>query len=120
LAKLKKINFSQKLNKFVDEEGNEGRQYYAQDAGYIDLLAKDKEGNFIVIKLKKGRKNDEVIGQVLRYVGWVKSNLAKNSEEVHGMIIVGDRDKKLEYGLEMVKNLVSCKIYKINFKLDEY
>jgi len=32
----------------------------------LGIETKDKENNFVVIELKKGRKNDEVIGQVLR------------------------------------------------------
>lgn len=57
-------------------------------------------------KIKKGKKNDEVIGQVLRYIGWVRKNLVKNNEEVQGIIIVRDRDSKLEYALEEIKDKV--------------
>ncbi len=115
-----KVDFGQELDKFVDEDGNEGKQYYTSDAGYIDILAKDKKGNFFVFELKKGRKNDEVIGQVLRYIGWVRKNLAKNDEEVHGIIIVRERDPKLEYAVEEVKDKVKVKLYKISFKLEDY
>src|SRR3989344_63177 len=94
-----KIDFGEKLKKFVDEDGNEGKQYYTEDAGYIDILAKDSKDNFVVFELKKGRKNDEVIGQVLRYVGWVRKNLAKKDANVRGIIVVGKKDQKLEYAL---------------------
>lgn len=115
-----KVDFGQELEKFVDEDGNEGKQYYTSDAGYIDILAKDKKGNFFVFELKKGRKNDEVVGQVLRYIGWVRKNLVKNNEEVHGIIIVRERDPKLEYALEEIKDKVIVKLYKVSFKLEEY
>lgn len=115
-----KVDFGQALDKFVDEDGNEGKQYYTKDAGYIDILAKDKKGSFLVFELKKGRKNDEVVGQVLRYVGWVRKNLAKNNEEVQGIIIVRERDPKLEYALEEIKDKVKVKLYKISFKLEDY
>ena len=115
-----KIDFGEKLKKFVDEDGNEGKQYYTEDAGYIDILAKDSKGNFVVFELKKGRKNDEVIGQILRYVGWVRKNLVKNSKDVRGVIIVGQKDKKLEMALSEIQNKVSVKLYKISFKLENY
>jgi len=115
-----RIDFGEKLKKFVDDDGNQGKQYYTEDAGYIDLLAKDEKGNFVVFELKKGRKNDEVIGQVLRYVGWVRRNLAKNGEGVRGVIIVGDKNKKLEYALQEISDKVSVKLYKISFKLNNY
>jgi hypothetical protein len=38
-----------------------------------------------------------VLGQVLRYMGWVKANLAKENEKVGGIIIVGEEDKALNY-----------------------
>ncbi len=121
-----KIDFGEKLTKFVDENGNEGKQYYARgsetgkDAGYIDILAKDNKKKFVVFELKKGRKNDEVIGQMLRYIAWVRKNLAKNNEDVRGIIIMGQRDNKLELALSEIQNIVSVKLYKISFRLENY
>lgn len=114
-----KIDFGEKLKIFVDENGNIGKQYYTDEAGYIDILAKDKDG-FVVIELKKGRKNDEVIGQVLRYMGWVRRNIAKENEKVRGVVIVREKDKKLEYALQEVGEKVRAKIYSISFKLKDY
>jgi len=115
-----KIDFGEELYIYEDEDGNIGKQYYTGDVGYIDILATDKAGNFIVMELKKGRKNDEVIGQVLRYVGWVRDNLAKNGQDVKGFIIVRDRDPKLEYALKEVSDKVLAKRYSISFKLIDY
>lgn len=114
-----KIEYFKKLKKFIDKDGNGGKQYYTEDAGYIDILAKDKDG-FVVFELKKGRKNDEVIGQVLRYVGWVRQNLATKGEPVRGVIIVGAKDPKLEYALSEISDKVSVKLYRILFNLDNY
>lgn len=115
-----KIDFGEELEKFVDEDGNNGKQYYTEDAGYIDILAKDKKGNFVVFELKKGRKNDEVIGQILRYIGWVRKNLTKKGEDIRGIIVVGAKDQKLEYALQEISDKVSVKLYKISFRLDDY
>jgi hypothetical protein len=60
---------------YQNEESN-GRQY-PTPIGNIDLLAIDKKNKeFVVIELKKGRSSDAVIGQILRYMGWVKDKLA--------------------------------------------
>lgn len=115
-----KIDFGKKLEVYQDDNGNTGQQYYTGDVGYIDILARDAEGNFVVIELKKGRKNDEVVGQVLRYMGWVRENLAKAGEEVHGMIVVKDKDQKLEYALKEISDRVSIKRYNVSFKLITY
>lgn len=121
-----KIDFGEKLKKFTDADGNEGKQYYAEgeetgkDAGYIDILAKDSKGGFVVFELKKGRKNDEVVGQILRYIGWVRKNLASKNETVRGIIVVGKKDHKLELAVSEVKDKVSIKLYKMTFRLEDY
>lgn len=115
-----KVDFGEKLSVFEDKDGNIGKQYYTGDAGYIDILAKDSKGNFVVFELKKGRKNDEVIGQVLRYIGWVRESLAKKGEDVRGIIIVGEKDIKLEYALREIGNKVIAKVYRVSFRLETY
>lgn len=115
-----KVDFGEKLSVFEDKDGNIGKQYIAGDAGYIDILARDSKGNFVVFELKKGRKNDEVIGQVLRYIGWVRENLATKGENVRGIIIVGEKDIKLEYALKEIGNKVIAKVYKVSFRLENY
>ena len=65
--------FKGDLTIYEDSEGN-GQQYYTE-VGPIDILAVElKSKSFVVIELKKGRSSDQVIGQVLRYMGWVKKN----------------------------------------------
>ncbi len=115
-----KIDFGEKLDLFVDENGNKGQQYYTEEVGYIDLLAQDSNKNFVVIELKKGRKNDEVIGQVLRYMGWVRNNLCSKKQDVRGLVVVGERDPKLQYALQEINAKVSAMIYQVNFKLKKY
>jgi len=120
VSNWEKIDFGEKLKIFEDENGNLGQQYFTEDVGYIDILAKDAKNNFVVIELKKGRKNDEVIGQVLRYMGWVRKNLCKNGENVRGLIIVRDKDSKLEYALKEISDKVEVKRYNVSFRLIEY
>lgn len=62
----------------------------------IDILAVEREsGSFIVIELKKGRPSDQVVGQILRYMGWVKKNLCKDGQGIKGVVICRDPDPKL-------------------------
>jgi len=111
-ANFSKINFGAKLELYQDEE-NSGRQY-PTPIGNIDLLAVDKEKKeFVVIELKKGRSSDVVIGQILRYMGWVKENLAKDYD-VRGIIIVKEKDERLEYALKLMPK-VCLFIYSVSF-----
>ncbi len=114
-----KIHFGDKLHLFRDSNGNSGSQYVAGDAGYIDLLAQDESKQFVVLELKKGRKNDEVVGQVLRYLTWVEENLS-DGREARAIIIVREKDRKLELAVRQVSHKVKVLLYKIDFSLQPY
>lgn len=109
-----KINFGAKLELYQHEESS-GRQY-PTSIGNIDLLAVDREKKeFVVIELKKGRSSDVVIGQILRYMGWVKENLAKDYN-VRGIIIAKEKDERLEYALRLMPN-VNLFLYEASFNV---
>jgi hypothetical protein len=93
-----------------------GKEYDTREAGRIDLLCKDKEGSHVVVELKKGRSGHEVVGQTLKYVGWVQKNLNKKAR---GIIIVGEPDDKLHYATLPLKDLVKVKYYKVNFAISD-
>lgn len=110
--------FKGRLQVYEDSEGNEGQQY-ATDIGSIDILAVEvKTKTFMVIELKKGRPSDRVVGQILRYMGWVKSNLCTKGETVKGLIICRDHDPKLTYALNMTSN-IDVRYYSVSFKLKQ-
>ena len=77
--------FKGRLRVFEDSEGNDGQQY-ATDIGPIDILAIEEATKaFVVIELKKGRPSDRVVGQILRYMGWVNRNLCSDGQAVKGL-----------------------------------
>jgi restriction system protein len=110
--------FKGKLRIYEDAEGDDGQQF-STDIGPIDILAVEPDsGSFTVIELKKGRPSDQVVGQILRYMGWVKKNLCKDGQVVKGLVICRDPDPKLSYALEMTNN-IDVRYYSVSFKLRE-
>lgn len=49
-----------------------GRQVPTDHGGYVDLLAMDEAGTVIVLELKRGKTDREVVSQVLDYASWVQ------------------------------------------------
>lgn len=99
------------------ENGEPVGQQYPTGTGPIDILAISKDQKtLLVIELKKGRASDVVVGQILRYMGYVKEELAEANQEVLGMIIALEDDPKLRYALKMLP-FVAFYQYKIEFKL---
>jgi RecB family endonuclease NucS len=72
-------------------------------AGRLDLLCQDARGNYVVIELKSTRGSDQVVGQILRYMGWAKEEYPQAG--VRGVIIVGKKDAALEYALKAIPDV---------------
>ncbi len=100
-----------------EEDGEVAGQQYATDAGPIDILAisKDKK-RLLVVELKRGRASDVVVGQVLRYMGFVKEQIAEEGQTVEGAIIALDDDPKMRWALIAVPTITFYR-YQISFKL---
>jgi len=103
-------NWSQtELGKYYDifmEDGDIIGQQYKTEIGDIDILgiSKDKK-TILVVELKKGRTSDVVVGQIQRYMGFVKEELAEPDQNVKGIIIALDDDKKIKYALKVANNI---------------
>ena len=100
-----------------EEDGVMAGQQFQTDTGPIDILAisKDKK-SLLVVELKRGRVSDAVVGQIQRYMGYVKDELADKEQEVKGVIIGLDDDLKVKRALSMTNNIDFFK-YEVSFKL---
>ncbi|MFC2046503.1 endonuclease NucS domain-containing protein, partial [Chloroflexota bacterium] len=87
---------------------------YETGVGRIDLLLKDRQGRPVVVETKRGRESDKVVGQVLRYMGWL---LANENDQVRGIILVSEPDARLEYAAFAVPN-IDLVTYKVRFELE--
>ena len=93
------------------EEFNNGFKWRIPEygVGEVDLFCKDKNDNYVVVELKKRKGSDKTIGQILRYIGWVKRNICKNTEKVRGIIISREYDEKIKYAAGAVGSLLKYK-----------
>lgn len=106
-----------KTYSIFEEDGELVGQQYATDAGPIDILAVSKDNKkLLVIELKRGRVSDVVVGQILRYMGYIKEQIAAKGQTVEGVIIALEDDQKLRWALAAVDN-ISFYRYQVNFKL---
>lgn len=76
---------------------------YSTEVGRIDLFCRDTNGRYVVVELKRDRTTDKVVGQTLRYMGWVKSNLSPNNL-VRGIIIGRQLTNELQMALVGLQN----------------
>lgn len=102
------------LGMYRDADGRDGREY-PTDVGRIDILATDDAGNFFVFELKLDRGPDRALGQLARYMGWIKIHLAKD-RDVRGVVVARAIDEKLRYAACVMPN-VELLEYEVEFRL---
>jgi restriction system protein len=101
----------------IFEVDGEKAQQLQTDTGPLDILAISRDQKqLLVIELKKGRASDAVVGQTLRYMGYVQEELADEGQTVHGAIIAHEDDQRIRRALSMTPNVRFYR-YQISFKL---
>ena len=117
IANWSQTELGQEFNIFEDEDGLVGKQYQT-DTGPMDILCISKdEKTLLVVELKKGRASDMVVGQTLRYMGYVSDELAEPNQQVKGLIIALSDDKRLRRALGPLNGSIEFYRYEIDFKL---
>ena len=104
-----------KLSLYVDATDRDGVEY-PTDVGRIDILAVDETGAFVVFELKRAHSPDRAIGQLSRYMGWVKHTIGKG-QQVRGVIVAKTISQNLRYAATVIPD-VSLFEYEVRFTLN--
>ncbi len=80
--------------KLYEDEGIKGIEYPV-GGRFIDILGVDSTGAFVVIELKVSRGYDRVVGQLMRYMAWIRKNQAEPGQKVRGIIVAREISEDL-------------------------
>lgn len=97
----------------VIEDGGDERSV---ESGFIDILAKDQNGDLVVIELKSGTAKREAIGQIVGYMGDLMAE--EPDTNVRGILVAADFDKSCQSGVRAIPTL-SLKRYRFSFTFEE-
>lgn len=95
-------------------EITDGGKERKTDAGWIDITAKDRKGNVVVIELKAGSASPDVIAQILAYMGAVAD---ADKKPVRGILVAGDFHKRVIWASRAIPNL-ELKKYAFQFTFE--
>jgi restriction system protein len=113
----KSISWGRPLDIWTGPDGQSGHQLVTP-VGRLDFLCSDPLADaLIVVELKRGRPSDKVVGQVARYIGYVRTHLAKPDQRVEGLIIAHVADEPLQYAVAAFPGL-QLMTYAVTFKLN--
>ena len=111
LAKLNVLEEGLRLYK-----GETGRQFQVQ-SGRIDILAQDKDNNFVVLELKAGTATDAALAQILSYMADITREVSMG-KPVRGIIVAYDFAQRLMAATSLLPTIKLMK-YKVNFEFEE-
>jgi restriction system protein len=98
-------------------DGESVGQQFPTDTGPIDVLAiSHDQKELLVVELKRGRASDVVVGQIMRYMGFVKDELAEPDQQVRGVVIALEDDLKLRRALSVAPAIRFYR-YQVSFAL---
>jgi endonuclease NucS-like protein len=100
--------------RLYDEEEITGVEFSVGDR-YIDILAIDAQGSYVVIELKVSRGYDRVIGQLLRYMAWVEKNM-EPSRPARGIIVAKEITEDLKLAASRIQGVRLIE-YELEFRL---
>lgn len=83
-------------------------------SGFIDITARDADGNVVVIELKAGTARRDAVAQILSYMGDIATEKAN---DVRGILVAGEFDKKARSAASMVPAL-SLQSYRVKFEFE--
>lgn len=69
-----------------EDEGINGLEFPV-GGRFVDILATDSKGNYVFIELKVSKGYDRVVGQLLRYMAWIRKNQTEPGQSVRGIIV---------------------------------
>lgn len=112
----KQTELGKQYDIYTNEDGEEVGRQFPSDTGPIDVLAISKDRKeWLVVELKKGRASDNVVGQILRHMGYVQE-LAESGQKVKGVIIALEDDNRIRRALSMTPNIEFYR-YQVTFRL---
>jgi hypothetical protein len=105
----------------VEQDGS-GKSVGARmstDVGQIDLLARDDAGGLVVVMVPAPDEAKDVVGDVLRRIGWVRKHRAKKGQDVRGVVIMAEVPDEVAYAATAVSDTVSFKTFRLSVAFDE-
>ncbi|RLG74820.1 MAG: hypothetical protein DRO12_06400 [Thermoprotei archaeon] len=90
------------------------RQKELPGVGRLDILARDRSGNFVVIELKAGQADERAVGQLQAYMEYLREHGYRN---VRGILIAASYTPKAVYAAKAVKDIRLAR-YEVQFKIE--
>jgi hypothetical protein len=107
------------LEVYRDDSGEPVGASYTSGVGEIDLLARDNSGELVVVMISEKGQGEELIGEVLQRVGWVRKHIGGGKAQVRGIVLCEEAPEGLSYAASAVAGTVSFKTYRVALTFED-
>ncbi|MFQ5801579.1 MAG: hypothetical protein ACE5JQ_01620 [Candidatus Methylomirabilales bacterium] len=101
------------LGVVTDKGGQPVGAGLSTQVGIIDLLARDGSGALVVVMVAERGQGEELVGETLQRIGWVRKNLGKGKQRVRGIVLVEEAPENLSYAAAAVAETILFKAYRV-------
>ncbi|MEM7410563.1 MAG: hypothetical protein AAF430_10055 [Myxococcota bacterium] len=101
------------LKLYSDPRNNQLGVDYRTPVGSIDILARDADGDFVVVAVPDPRDVDTLMPEIFARIGYVKKHLAKDRSNVRGVIVIEEIPEELAYAAAGAAQTISFKAYRV-------
>jgi len=107
------------LSVYTSEKGTPLGAGYKSAVGGIDLLARDANGDLVVVMVADPEDGPDVISVILQRIGWVRKHLSPNARPVRGVVLLDEVREGISYAASAVSETLSFKTYRIALAFED-
>jgi hypothetical protein len=107
------------LGVFRNDDGSPAGAEYSTGVGDIDLLATDARGDLVVVMISEKGQGEELVGEVLQRVGWIRKHLGEDGKKVRGIVLCEEPPESLSYAAAAVSDTITFKTYRIALTFED-
>jgi hypothetical protein len=107
------------LSVYKSEKGTPLGAGYTSGVGEIDLLARDRSGDLVVVMVAEPREGADIISVMLQRIGWVRKHLSRDARPVRGIVLLDEMREDLAYAASAVSDTITFKSYRIALAFED-
>ena len=105
--------------KIYAEKGKSAGVGYSTPVGDIDLLARDANGDLVVVMVAASGQASQLTDDLLQRMGWVRKQLCGKGESVRAIVLLEPPVEDLGFAAAALASSVTFKTYRVALRFDD-